>query len=120
MKRTRRSFDGWTKQTGIVEFSSVASPGADRSFTQVKVALLWQVMKNQDQDRVVVLGGIEYDIVFAPEIDDKQRFELDLPPRGTRCTCAVCLCENDADAGSVEHPMCGCCLADCPDVHPAR
>lgn len=75
-------------------------------------------MKNQDQDRVVVLDGIEYDIVFASESDDEQRIKLDLPARGTRCTCAACVCENDADAGSVEHPICGCCLADCPDVHP--
>lgn len=64
---------------------------------------------------MVVLGGIEYDIVFATQIDDEQRIELGLPAHGTRCTCAVCVCENDADAGSVEHPICGC---DRPDVHP--
>lgn len=77
-------------------------------------------MKNQDQGRVVVLGGIEYDIVFASEIDDEQRVELDIPARGTRCTCAVCVCDNESNAGSVEHPRCGCCLADCPDVYRAQ
>lgn len=79
-----------------------------------------QVMKNQDQDRTVVLGGIEYDIVFASEIDDEQRVGLDLPPRGTACRCAKCACANEADSGSVAHPLCGCCLADCPDVHPEK
>ena len=74
-------------------------------------------MKNRDQDRTVVLGGIEYDIVFAFEVNDEQRIELNLPARGTRCSCARCVCENEADAGSVARPMCGCCLADCPDVH---
>jgi hypothetical protein len=75
-------------------------------------------MENQEQDRVVVLGGIEYDIVFASEVDDERRVELDLPSRGTTCSCDVCGCENDADAGSIAHPMCGCCLADCPEIHP--
>lgn len=74
-------------------------------------------MKNQGQDRVVVLGGIEYDIVSASEVSDVRRAELDLPVRGTRCSCEKCACENDADAGSAAHPVCGCCLADCPDVH---
>jgi hypothetical protein len=77
-------------------------------------------MKNQEQGRVMVLGGIEYDIVFASEINDEQRIELDLPARGMRCSCPVCVCVNEADAGSVARPMCGCCLADCPDVHPKR
>lgn len=75
-------------------------------------------MTNQDQDRVVVLGGIEYDAVLASEISDARRIELDLPARGTQCSCGKCGCENEADAGSAAHPMCGCCLADCPDVHP--
>ena len=26
--------------------------------------------------------------------------------------------QGASDVGSVEHPICGCCLADCPDVHP--
>lgn len=77
-------------------------------------------MKIQDPDRVVVLDGIEYDVVFASEVGDERRAELDLPARGTGCSCIVCVCENEADAGSVAHPMCGCCLADCPDVHPAQ
>jgi hypothetical protein len=76
-------------------------------------------MKNQDLDRTVVLGGIEYNIVFASEVNDEQRLELNLPARGTRCSCKECVCENDADAGSAACPMCGCCLADCPDVHPS-
>lgn len=77
-------------------------------------------MKNQDQHRTVVLGGIEYDIVFASEVDDEQRIELNLPARGTRCSCARCVCENAADAGSLARPMCSCCLADCADVHSVR
>lgn len=75
-------------------------------------------MKNGESDRVVVLGGIEYDVVFASEASDGRRIELDLPVRGTRCSCTDCVCENEADAGTREHPFCGCCLADCPDVHP--
>lgn len=75
-------------------------------------------MKIEDPDGVVVLGGIEYDVVFASEVADERRAELDLPARGTGCSCIVC--ENEADAGSVAHPMCGCYLADCPDVHPAQ
>lgn len=66
----------------------------------------------------MVLGGIEYNVVFASEVDDARRIELDLPVRRTRCSCGKCACENDADAGSTARPMCGCCLADCPDVHP--
>lgn len=66
---------------------------------------------------MVVLGGVEYDIVFASEISDDRRLKLDLPARGTRCSCGDCVCENEADAGTVERPFCGCCLADCPDVH---
>lgn len=77
-------------------------------------------MKIEDADRVVVLGGVEYDVVFASEVGDERRAELDLPARGTGCSCIDCVCENEADAGSVAHPMCGCCLADCPDVHPAQ
>lgn len=75
-------------------------------------------MKNRVPDRTVVIDGIEYDIVFASEVSDDQRLEMDLPARGTRCSCKDCVCENKADAGTVEHPYCGCCLADCPDVHP--
>lgn len=75
-------------------------------------------MKNWESDRVVVLGGIEYDVVFASEVSDGRRIKLDLPVRGTRCSCTDCVCENEADAGSLDHPFCGCCLADCPDVHP--
>lgn len=69
---------------------------------------------------MVVLGGIEYDVVFASEVSDARRIELDLPARGTKCSCEECVCENDADAGSAVHPMCRCCLADCPDAHPDR
>lgn len=67
---------------------------------------------------MVVLGGIEYDVVFASEVSDNQRIELGLPARGTGCSCDECACDNQADAGTIERPMCGCCLADCPDVHP--
>ncbi len=77
-------------------------------------------MKNEDSDRVVVLDGIEYDIVFASEVSDDRRIDLRLPARGTRCSCRDCARENHADAGTIEHPMCGCCLADRPDVHPER
>lgn len=69
---------------------------------------------------MVVLGGIEYDVVFESEVGDERRAELDLPARGTGCSCIVCVCESEADASSVAHHMCGCCLAECPDVHPAQ
>lgn len=77
-------------------------------------------MQKQDSARVVVLGGVEYDIVFASEVSDDRRLELGLPARGTRCSCKDCVCRNEADAGTLQHPLCGCCLADCPDVHPVH
>lgn len=64
-------------------------------------------MKNEDSGRVVVLGGIEYDVVFASEVSDDQRIELGLPARGAHCSCDDCACDNQADAGTIEHPMCG-------------
>lgn len=74
-------------------------------------------MKNQDQDRTVVLVGIEHGILFASGVNDEQRIGLNLPARGTLCSWKECVCENDADSGSVAHPICGCWLADCPYVH---
>ena len=62
-------------------------------------------MKNEDSGRVVVLGGIEYDVVFASEVSDNQRIELGLPARGTGCSCE-CACDNQADAGTIERDCC--------------
>ncbi|GGO92889.1 hypothetical protein GCM10011584_30340 [Nocardioides phosphati] len=39
---------------------------------------------------------------------------------GTRCGCPLCSCAcgNDADLLAADGtPLCGCCYADCPDVH---
>lgn len=34
-----------------------------------------------------------------------------------RCTCPHCTCGNGADIDLGRGPVCGCCAADCPDVH---
>lgn len=36
-----------------------------------------------------------------------------------QCPCLDCECTNTTDllVGDNNTPMCGCCLADCPDVH---
>lgn len=37
---------------------------------------------------------------------------------GTACQCPEnCGCGNDADLIDNGIPVCGCCMADCPDVH---
>ena len=74
-------------------------------------------MKNQGGTSIV-LDGVAYEVVFSEDLTDSQRSERGLPPRGTRCGCDRCECQNEADIGTVEDPICGCCLADCPDVHP--
>ncbi|QAY60000.1 hypothetical protein ET475_08345 [Microbacterium protaetiae] len=74
-------------------------------------------MKNQG-DESIEIDGVIYEVAFSSELDDAQRADLGLPARGTMCACSRCACENEADAGRIEHPICGCCLADCPDVHP--
>lgn len=33
------------------------------------------------------------------------------------CGCPDCTCPNPGDIDLGNGPMCGCCLADCPDVH---
>lgn len=76
--------------------------------------------QDQDSGRVVVLGGVEYDVVLASEVDDDRPIETGLPSRGTVCSCSRCACVNEADAGSAAHSICGCCLADCPDVCPEQ
>lgn len=37
--------------------------------------------------------------------------------RGTLCSCPDCACTNEADIDLGRGPVCGCCAADCPDVH---
>lgn len=74
-------------------------------------------MKNLDE-RTVEIDGERYDIVFSSNLDDAKRAEWGMPARGTKCACERCVCTNEADCGSAEHPICGCCLADCPDAHP--
>lgn len=36
---------------------------------------------------------------------------------GRKCTCPICTCGNEADLDLGRGPVCGCCAADCPDVH---
>jgi len=36
---------------------------------------------------------------------------------GTVCACTRCACVNDAELVLGTVAMCGCCAADCPDVH---
>jgi hypothetical protein len=74
-------------------------------------------MENQD-DTSIVLDGVIHGVVFSGDLSDAERSAQGFPPKGTKCACSKCSCENEADVGSVEHPICGCCLADCPDVHP--
>ena len=74
-------------------------------------------MKNRDE-QTVELDGQLYEVIFSSDLDDAKRAEWGMPARGTKCACTRCACTNEADCGSVEHPICGCCLADCPDVHP--
>ena len=45
----------------------------------------------------------------------------ELTERGVRCKCRRpgCSCNNDADLILADRSrVCGCCLVDCPDVHP--
>lgn len=45
----------------------------------------------------------------------------ELIERGVRCECRKpgCSCSNDADLILADGSrVCGCCLVDCPDVHP--
>lgn len=74
-------------------------------------------MKNWDE-QTVEIDGERYDIVFSSDLDDAKRAEWGMPALGAKCACERCACTNEADCGSAEHPICGCCLSDCPDVHP--
>lgn len=56
-------------------------------------------------------------VLFSAELSDHDRARPDHPARGTACACPDCSCANEADVGTPAHPICGCCLADCPDVH---
>lgn len=51
-------------------------------------------------------------------------FLEDLAPDdlGTLCACALqgCSCGQTADFRWRGEALCGCCLGDCPDVHPER
>ena len=42
-----------------------------------------------------------------------------MPPMGA-CTCEDCRgeCGNQAEVQWSKGGICGCCMADCPDVHP--
>ena len=55
--------------------------------------------------------------------DDKMEFvtvtAADLGvPEGQMCQCQECYCVDEADMPCGELFLCGCCMADCPDVHP--
>ena len=39
-------------------------------------------------------------------------------PEGQMCQCDECFCINEAGVPAGELFLCGCCMADCPDVHP--
>lgn len=51
-------------------------------------------------------------------------FLEDLPAedQGILCACQIeeCLCQDTADFRWRGEALCGCCLGDCPDVHPER
>ena len=66
----------------------------------------------------IVIDGVTYDLALEGELGDAERVGRGYPPRGLKCSCTRCSCENEGDVGALEHPICGCCLADCPDVHP--
>lgn len=74
-------------------------------------------MEKQDEVQIE-FDGVSYTVVFSGDLDDEALTELGLPAAGTRCACDRCECTNEADTGTPEHPICGCCRADCPDVHP--
>lgn len=74
-------------------------------------------MQNSEKTKIVI-DGIAHDVTFADEFDDAERAEAGLPPRGSACSCRRCVCANEADTGTLAVPLCGCCRADCPDVHP--
>ena len=73
-------------------------------------------MKNQAEASIVI-DGVTYDLVLGGEYSDEERAELGYPSRGAKCSCKRCSCDNEGDVGTLERPICGCCLADCPDVH---
>ncbi|GAA3932544.1 hypothetical protein GCM10022383_08820 [Microbacterium soli] len=76
-------------------------------------------MENQAEE-TVELDGVEYALTFVGDLDDEQRVAQGMPPRGTACGCQECSCANEADLWWGGSPICGCCLADCPDVHPGN
>ena len=75
-------------------------------------------MPNQEAT-YVTLDGETHLVVFSADLTDAERAELGHPALGTRCACSDCNCANNADMGTQDHPICGCCLADCPDAHGA-
>jgi hypothetical protein len=69
------------------------------------------------EDLHIELNGKLQRVLFSADLSDYDRARLGHPARGTTCACPDCSCTNEADMGTPEHPICGCCLADCPDVH---
>lgn len=49
---------------------------------------------------------------LAAYAEDQTVLAIKLPCAGSDCHCG-----NTADCGTVKHPICGCRLADRPDVH---
>ena len=76
-----------------------------------------QVMKKLP-GTFVEFDGELHEIISIGDLSDAERAAQDIPPRGTKCACDRCTCENEGDSGTIENPICGCCRADCPDVHP--
>ena len=69
------------------------------------------------EERFIEIDGVRFEVQFASEMTDEERQQLGMPARGTPCACPDCTCTNESDMGTPEHPRCGCCVADCPDVH---
>ena len=69
-------------------------------------------------DTLVEIDGELHEIFFVSDLSDAERVERGYPPKGTKCACDRCACDNEGDAGTIESPICGCCRADCPDAHP--
>lgn len=75
-------------------------------------------MPNQEAT-YVTLDGEKHLVRFSADLAGAKRAALGYPTQGTLCACPDCGCQNEADMGTQDDPICGCCLADCPDFHGA-
>lgn len=70
-----------------------------------------------DEEPTIEINGVQFSVSFTSDMTDEDRLRHGMPARGTICACPDCTCSNEADVGTPEDPRCGCCVADCPDVH---